>query len=218
MTGISMATPALEGFGIRLEPISLRHIPLLLPVAREASIWRYMPLRLASADDVQNWVTEAVAQNETETSQIWITRLTSGEVVGSSRLFDLNSRHRTGEIGFTWLTAPYRGTGVNPRVKLLQLTHAFETLGLRRVALKTHHENLQSQRGILTLGAQFEGTFRNHMIMPDGSTRHTLWYSIVAEEWPAVKAGLEQRVAASTTQPAAEPERDRQAGAAEPIE
>ncbi len=77
----------------------------------------------------------------------------------------------------------------------MHFTHAFEALGLRRVALKTHHANLQSQRNILKLGATFEGTFRNHMVMPDGSTRHTMWYSIVAEDWPGVKAQLLERVA-----------------------
>ena len=189
-------TRTLEGFGIRLEPIREDHAALLDPVALDPSIWRYMSPRLQSAADLQAWVKHAVAEDCNTTTQVWITRLASGEVIGSSRLFEVDLQHRRGEIGYTWLAAPYRGTGVNPRVKLLQLTHAFDGLGLRRVALKTHHENLQSQRGILKLGAKFEGTFRNHMIMPDGSTRHSMWYSIVADEWPAVKERLLQQIGA----------------------
>ena len=107
-------------------------------------------------------------------------RLASGQVIGSTRLFDLDPYHLRGEIGFTWLAAPYRGSGVNPRVKLLQLTHAFETLGLRRVALKTHHENLQSQRGILKLERKVRRHLPQSHAHADGSTRHTVWYSIVA--------------------------------------
>ncbi len=195
-------TPTLEGYGVRLEPIGLQHLQALEAIATDSSIWRYMNVRLENPADVRAWVEEAILQDATEASQIWVTCLASGQVVGSSRLFDLHPTHRTGEIGFTWLTTPYRGSGVNPRAKLLQLTHAFEGLGLHRVALKTHHENLQSQRGMLKLGAKYEGTFRNHMVMPDGSTRHTAWYSIIAEEWPAVKACLLQRIAAEPIHPA----------------
>ncbi|MGI4980408.1 MAG: GNAT family N-acetyltransferase, partial [Janthinobacterium lividum] len=165
-----MNTPTLKGFGVRLEPISERHIASLETVATDLSIWQYMNLRIATAADVHAWVDDSMRLNATDNVQVWVTRLADGQVVGSSRLFDLQPKHRTGEIGFTWLAAPYRGSGVNPRVKLLQLTHAFETLALRRVALKTHHENLQSQRAMLKLGAHYEGTFRNHMLMPDGST------------------------------------------------
>lgn len=197
-----MRTPTLEGLGIRLEPISERHIASLETVATGASIWRYMNLRIATAADVRAWVHDSIRLDATDEAQVWVTCLADGQVVGSSRLFDLQPKHRTGEIGFTWLAAPYRGSGVNPRIKLLQLTHTFETLALRRVALKTHHENLQSQRAMLKLGARFEGTFRNHMLMPDGSTRHTTWYSIIAEEWPTVKAGLLRRIEAEPLRPA----------------
>ena len=86
---------------------------------------------------------------------------------------------------------------MNPEAKLLQLTYAFETLHLRRVALKTHHENLQSQAAMRKLGAQYEGTFRNHLIMPDGSARHSVWFSITQEDWPQVKSSLEQRLSSS---------------------
>jgi RimJ/RimL family protein N-acetyltransferase len=133
----------------------------------------------------------------------WVTILKSqspGEpdrVIGSTRYIDLDLQHRTVEIGHTWLSPNHHGAGVNPEAKLLQLAYAFETLNLRRVALKTHHENLQSQAAMRKLGAQYEGTFRNHYIMPDGTPRHSVWFSITQEDWPQVKSQLEQRLAQS---------------------
>lgn len=82
-----------------------------------------------------------------------------------------------------------------PEAKLLQLTYAFEALNLNRVAFKTHHENLQSQAAIKKLGAVYEGTFRNHYVMPDGSLRNSVWFSITKDEWPEVRDGLKQRLA-----------------------
>ena len=195
-------TPFLEGYGVRLEPLSLAHIPALTQIALDESIWRYMSPRLTSQADVEKMVTDALADADRGVAEPWVT-FVGDEAVGATRLFDIQKAHRTAEIGFTWLAKPWRSSGVNPRVKLLQMTYGFETLGLRRIALKTHHENLHSQNAMLKLGAQYEGTFRNHMIMPDGSTRHTKWYSITAEDWPGVKAKLLDRIAGEPIQPKA---------------
>jgi RimJ/RimL family protein N-acetyltransferase len=189
------STPTLEGFGVRLAPVAEQHVEALARVALDTSIWRYMNLRIETPADVQQLVADSLRAADTGAVLPWVTTV-DGEVAGATRFLDLNREHRTVEIGFTWLAKPWRGSGVNPRVKLLQLQYGFETLGLRRVAMKTHHDNLQSQAAMLKLGAQFEGTFRNHMIMPDGTTRHTRWYSIVAEEWPRIKASLLARIAA----------------------
>lgn len=186
----------LAGHGVRLERVAEHHLPGLLRIARDADIWRYMMARVVTEADVEVWLRSAIRDDENERNLVWITCFDSGEVIGSTRLFDLDLTHRTAELGHTWLAAQWRGKGINPRTKYLQLTHAFEHLHLRRVALKTHHENLQSQHAMLKLGARYEGTFRNHMIMPDGSTRHSKWYSIVADEWPAVRDGLLKRIAA----------------------
>jgi RimJ/RimL family protein N-acetyltransferase len=107
---------------------------------------------------------------------------------------DIDKNHQTTELGSTWLAPEFHGTGLNAEAKLLQLTYAFEQLGLRRVALKTHHENLQSQKAMRKIGAVEEGTFRNHYIMPDGTQRHSVWFSIIREDWPQVKSQLEARV------------------------
>ena len=187
-------TPLLEGYGIRLEPIARHHADALCRIAMDASIWRYMNLRVKTAADVETMIADTLADAERGVTEAWVT-FVGDEAVGATRLLDIQRTHRTAEIGFTWLAQAWRGSGVNPRVKLLQLTYAFEQLGLRRIALKTHHDNVHSQNAMLKLGAQYEGTFRNHMIMPDGSTRHTKWYSITAEDWPDVKARLLERIA-----------------------
>ncbi len=192
-------TPVLEGYGVRLEPISMHHADALGPIAMDPSIWRYMNLRVQTFADVETMVADTLADAERGAVEAWVTYV-GDEAVGATRFLDIQRAHRAAEIGFTWLAKAWRGSGVNPRVKLLQLSYGFEQLGLRRVALKTHHDNVHSQNAMLKLGAQYEGTFRNHMIMPDGSTRHTKWYSITAEDWPAVKARLLERIAGEPIQ------------------
>jgi len=187
-------TPLLEGYGVRLEPLSLNHIDRLTPIAVDPSIWQYMPLSICNRDDMEQLVLKLLADAEKGSVQPWVI-FVGHEVAGMTSYLDIQPAHRAVEIGFTWLAKPWRASGVNPRVKLLQLTYGFETLQLRRVALKTHHGNVRSQNAMLKLGAQYEGTFRNHMIMPDGSTRHTKWYSIIAEDWPQVKQNLLNRIA-----------------------
>jgi RimJ/RimL family protein N-acetyltransferase len=126
---------------------------------------------------------------------IWVTVLKQEDrIVGSTRLIDLDLRHRSVEIGHTWISPRWQRANVNPEAKLLQLRYAFDDLGLNRVAFKTHHENLQSQAAIRKLGAVYEGTFRNHYVMPDGSLRHSVWFSITREEWPQVQSQLEHRL------------------------
>jgi RimJ/RimL family protein N-acetyltransferase len=98
--------------------------------------------------------------------------------------------HRRLEIGWTWVGSAFQRTGANREAKLLQLTHAFDSLGANRVEFKTHSRNERSRTALAGIGATFEGVFRNHMIMPDGSIRHSAYFSVTAEEWPAVKARL----------------------------
>lgn len=118
----------------------------------------------------------------------------SGKPVGSTSYLDIKPEHKALEIGFTWYAPAARGTLVNPESKLLLLTHAFETLDCQRVQLKCDARNMQSQRAIAKLGAQREGVMRKTMILPDGHVRDTMMFSIVREEWGAVKAGLEARL------------------------
>jgi RimJ/RimL family protein N-acetyltransferase len=196
-----MQTPTLEGAHVRLEPLSLTHLPALQSVAFDPTIWRYMLATIHTADDLRAWANAALAAPNTLT---WVTikkstdATTPDQLVGSTRFIDLDLTHRTTEIGHTWLAASARGTHINTEAKLLQLTYAFETLNLNRVAFKTHHENLQSQAAIKAIGAVHEGTFRNHYIMPDGSHRNSVWFSIIREDWPTTKALLQSRLTTRT--------------------
>jgi RimJ/RimL family protein N-acetyltransferase len=191
-----IATPTLDGVRVRLEPIKETHLAGLEEIAYDERIWRYMTTRVKTRDDLRGWLEAALHDKAAGTSLPWVTILKSeGRVIGSTRFIDLDQRHRTTELGHTWLAPLYHGAGLNAEAKLLQLRYAFEELGLNRVALKTHHENLQSQAAMRKIGAVEEGTFRNHYVMPDGSTRHSVWFSIIREEWPQVRSLLEERVA-----------------------
>jgi N-acetyltransferase len=187
--------PVLEGAYVRLEPLTREHLPALEQIVFDSRIWRYMNARVETKKDLNAWLEAALKVAETGTQLPWVTVLKrENQVVGSTRFIDLDMHHRTVEIGHTWITPELHAAGVNPEAKLLQLTYAFETLNLNRVAFKTHHENLQSQAAIKKLGAVYEGTFRNHYIMPDGSLRHSVWFSITKDEWPNVREGLNRRL------------------------
>ncbi|MBN9616346.1 MAG: hypothetical protein BGO25_18705 [Acidobacteriales bacterium 59-55] len=187
--------PVLEGTRIRLEPMTPGHLPGLEKIAFDDRIWRYMPVIVKTPEDLRGWLEKALRLKEAGTSLPWVTILKQeNRVIGSTRFSDLDRIHETAELGHTWLTPELHGAGLNAEAKLLQLTYAFEELKLRRVALKTHHENLQSQKAMRNIGAVEEGRFRNHFIMPDGSQRHSVWFSIIREEWPQTKSRLEERV------------------------
>ncbi|MGA8939076.1 MAG: GNAT family protein [Acidobacteriaceae bacterium] len=191
-----MQPPTLEGAHVRLEPLTLAHLPALEAVAFAPSIWRYMLTNVQTPQHLRTWADTALATPNTLT---WVTikkstNTTPDQLVGSTRFIDLDLTHRTTELGHTWLAAPARGTLINAEAKLLQLTYAFETLNLNRVALKTHHENLQSQNAMKAIGAIYEGTFRHHYQMPDGTHRDSVWFSIIREDWPQTKALLQQRL------------------------
>lgn len=188
--------PTLEGMFVRLEPLSPKHLPGLEAIAFDEKIWRYMLTRIGNRHELEVWMDSAL--HAKANGQIpWVTILKAeNRIVGSTRFIDLDLRHRTVEIGHTWISPRFHGAGINPEAKLLQLRYAFEDLGMNRVAFKTHHQNLQSQAAIRKLGAVYEGTFRNHNIMPDGSLRHSVWFSITREEWPQVRSRLEERLQA----------------------
>ena len=185
------ATPTLDGRKVRLEPLTLKHLPVLEAVAFDHRIWRYMTTWVETPEDLKNWVEAALEEEAEGTTMPWvIVQKTHGRIIGSTRFLELNYAHKTAELGHTWLAPEFQGLGLNADAKLLQLRYAFEEVKLNRVALKTHHENLQSQAAMRKIGAVQEGTFRNHFIMSDGSLRHSVWFSILREEWPRIESLL----------------------------
>jgi len=121
----------------------------------------------------------------------------TGRAIGSTRYGNIDCTYRRVEIGWTWVAREWQRTAVNTEAKYLLLRHAFETLGCIRVELKTDSLNERSRAAILRIGAQEEGIFRNHMITANGRIRHTVYFSIVDSEWPAVKARLESLLTSS---------------------
>lgn len=181
----------LEGRWIRLEPLNLDHTDALMAASMDSTIWQYLPHKLTTLSDIQSWISEALAlQTAGSALPFVIIDQAHGQAIGSTRYMNISPTHRAVEIGWTWLARAVWRTPVNSECKLLLLRHAFETLHCIRVQFKTDQRNERSRRAIERLGAQYEGTLRQHMIMPDGVYRDSVFYSILDSEWPAVKARL----------------------------
>jgi RimJ/RimL family protein N-acetyltransferase len=182
----------LEGRIVRLEPLELTHVPALAEVGLDPAVWQWTTARPRSEADLREWAETAIRNRDAATELPFATlEAASGRPIGSSRYLNIVLEHRRVEIGWTWIAPPWQRSGATREAKLLMLNHAFETLGCRRVEFKTDSLNEPSRRALLGIGASFEGIFRNHMVMPDGRMRHSAYYSVIDDEWPAVKARLE---------------------------
>ena len=186
----------LVGRHMRLEPLTREHLPALCEVGLDPELWRLTVSHVGSAADMQRYVDAALADAARGIALPFAqVDAASGRVVGSTRLGNWAPEHRRIEIGWTWIARPWQRTALNTEAKLLLLTHAIESLGCERVELKTDALNARSRRAILRLGATEEGTLRRHMITDGGRVRDTVYFSILAEEWPTVRAGLQARLA-----------------------
>lgn len=182
----------LSGKYVQLEPLTEAHIPALQEVGLDAEIWRHMPYGdISTADQLGSWVRSllVLAENGADIPFAVVHKPT-GRVAGATRYMDVRPVHRGLEIGGTWYGAVYRRTAVNTETKYLLLQHAFEAMHCIRVQFKTDSRNERSQRAIERIGAVREGILRNHMILPDGTVRHSVYYSILDSEWPDVKERL----------------------------
>ena len=185
----------LEGRVVRLEPLSLRHLDDLADVGLDPVVWRWTTARPTDLAGLRDWIEVAIANAEAGTELPFATiDLASGRAIGSSRYLNIVPEHRRLEIGWTWIAPPWQRRGANRDAKYLQLRHAFEDLGANRVEFKTDSLNEKANPALLGIGARFEGTFRNHMVMPDGRLRHSNYYSVTREDWPEVRARLEQEL------------------------
>ena len=186
---------SLEGQIIRLEPLGLEHLDDLTAVGLDPAIWRWTLARPTDKAGIRTWIETAVANREVGSEMAFATiERATGRAIGSSRFLSIVPEHRRLEIGWTWVTPGWQRRGANQEAKYLQLRHAFEDLGANRVEFKTDSRNEKANPALLSIGATFEGTFRNHMIMPDDTLRHSNYYSVTVEEWAAVKAMLEARI------------------------
>jgi N-acetyltransferase len=191
--GQSWVTPVtLTGRRVRMEPLEERHFDDLERVAYDDAVWRWTIMKPIDAASLRAWLDVALANGEAAIEVPFATiDLDSDRAIGSSRYMTIAPEHRRLEIGWTWVGTAFQRTGANREAKMLQLSHAFETLGAERVEFKTHARNVQSRTALLGIGATFEGVLRRHTIMPDGSHRDSAYYGVIAPEWPAVKERLE---------------------------
>lgn len=188
----------LTGAVVRLEPLAETHIPDLAIAGADETIWRYLiygPVHTQGEAGMRAWVQDLMARQRRGTDLPFaVIHLESGRAIGCTRYMEIRREHRGLEIGGTWYALAYQRTAVNTECKYLLLRHAFETLGCIRVQLKTDLRNEPSQRAIERLGAVKEGVLRKHMILPDGTIRHTVYYSVTDDEWPDVKRRLEEKL------------------------
>ena len=142
----------------------------------------------------RQWVDLRLAVQHPDTGLTFVARTLDGRVVGSSSYLNVDPPNRRLEIGNTWFSASVRRTGVNTEAKLLMLTHAFDELNCVAVEFRTHFFNSTSRAAIERLGAKLDGVLRSHQLLPDGSRRDTVVYSILDVEWPAVRNNLRFRL------------------------
>ncbi len=189
-------TGVLEGEVVRLEPLAWRHEEGLFRASEREEIWRWIQYGLTRGrEPFRRWIGDAISRSEAGTEGAFATLdARTGEPIGSTRYLALRPEHRGLEIGWTWLTPSHWKSGANVETKLLMLGHAFETLGCMRVELKTDRRNERSRGAMEALPARFEGVFRKHMLLPDGTVRDSAYYSIVDEDWPEVRANLRRRL------------------------
>ena len=192
-------TPTLAGTIIRLEPLAMHHAADLFMASRDPRVWRWLPvLQPETRIEWDDWMTAALERTTAGLELAFATvSHETGHAIGSTRYLALRPEHRSLEIGWTWISPAAWGTGANTEAKLLQLEHAFDVLGCRRCEFKTDALNERANPALAALPATFEGIHRKHMLVREGENRDSAWYSVIDDEWPAVRDALRGRLAAS---------------------
>jgi N-acetyltransferase len=191
------ALPHLAGDIVTLKPLSHDHVPDLREAASDGDLWRTWYTHIPAPDQVEAEVGRRLGLFEEQRMLPWtVWHNASASAVGMTTLMNIDLVNRRVEIGSTWLAKSAQRTGVNAEAKLLLLRHAFESLDCIAVEFRTHWHNRQSRAAIAALGAKQDGVLRSHSVTGDGILRDTVVFSIVASEWPAVRSGLTEKLAA----------------------
>ena len=193
---MAFAAPVvLEGRHVRLEPLAREHEAGVRAAAADGELWSLWYTSVPSPEGTASWIDTAFDMRDRLGALPFVIRETAtGDIVGSTRYFNVDAVNRRLEIGHTWYAKRVQRTAVNTECKLLLLTHAFETLDCVAVEFRTSFFNFASRDAIARLGAKQDGILRNHQILPDGTLRDTVVFSIIAGEWPAVKRHLRYRL------------------------
>lgn len=191
---VALAVP-LRGERVALEPLAPEHADGLWEAAQADEIWTWLVSLNSSRELFDGWFEASVSATSEDREGVFaVRRLDDGELVGSSRYLNVRPYDRVVEIGWTWFNPRVWRSGINVETKLLQMTHAFETLGCVRVELKTDARNQRSRNAMAAIPAQFEGVMRKHMIVPEVGQRDSAYYSVIDDEWPEVQANLRCRL------------------------
>jgi RimJ/RimL family protein N-acetyltransferase len=186
----------LEGYGVRLEPLTTEHAAALAAAAADGELWKLWYTSVPEPDQVDRYIGDALEGQRAGHMLAWVVRdLSSGTIVGTTRYHDIVQPIDRVEIGWTWYGASRQRTHVNTACKLLLLRHAFDTLGCAVVGLRTDNFNFRSQAAIAALGARKDGVLRHHQARRDGTVRDSVMFSILAAEWRDVRRHLELRLA-----------------------
>jgi N-acetyltransferase len=192
---ITLHPVTLEQDGIRLEPLAPAHGPEVAEAVTDGELWKLWFTAVPEPQGVAAWLETALAGQSRGQMLPWAVReLASGKIIGSTRYHDILPELDRVEIGYTWYVASRQRSKVNTLCKLMLMTHAFESVGCSVVGLRTDNFNFRSQAAIEALGAKKDGVIRNYRRRRDGSIGDTVMYSILSQEWPAVKHHLEFRL------------------------
>lgn len=197
-----LSIPTLTGALATLDPLAPEHATELAEAVAEDDLHKVWYTRLPSPQGMGSEIENRLANHAAGQIVPWaIRRASDGRAVGMTTFLNIRSDHRRLEIGSTWISPSVQGTGLNTEVKLLQLTHAFETLDCIAVEFRTHWHNQRSRRAVAALGAKQDGVLRNHDLWRDGTMRDVVVFSIIESEWPTVKLSLTEKLSASQRVP-----------------
>ena len=187
--------PTLRGRDVALEPLHADHADGLRAAACDGALWELWYTNVPDPTAVAGYIATALVMQAAGTAQVFLVRDAAGDIVGTTRFYDIDATVPRLSIGYTWYAHRVQRTGLNTEAKLLLLGHAFETLGCIAVGFETSWFNHASRTAIARLGAKQDGVLRSHRRHADGSVRDTVVFSILASEWPAVQRSLQARLA-----------------------
>ena len=181
----------LEDELIRLEPITLEHIQQMLPLSSDSDVWRWYTEDLTHPEDLKKWMMKLLDASRGGSQMTYaVLSKSTNEVVGSSSYGHIDWEEHCIEIGWTWLAKKYIGTGINKHMKFLMLQHAFSTMQIERLELRTDEDNIRSRKAMEKIGAKYDGTLRSHRATQGGRRRNTVLYSILRGEWPSIRTSI----------------------------
>lgn len=187
----------LTGHVVELRPLEKEHFEELITLSKDERIWEFYSLNGGNTDTLRNAMETGLHYRAAgEHYPFAIYHKADGKLIGSTRFTDIVAGHNKLEIGWTWLHPNYWAGPVNYDCKLQLLTYAFETLGVYRVQLRTDVLNIRSAKAIEKIGGVYEGTIRNDMTRENGTRRHSMYFGLIAEEWPQTKAALIEKLEA----------------------